>query len=164
MTILTKQREGIAPEVVQNFMRFLSIETSQKLPLRAVRRAANLIWHSCRWQLCHKKWSWLASARLRRGVFSESSWKLRTALASNAPLPPPLARRSPFPGGEGWRKSFLRGAVRATGCRSALWRTAADSQGHPPSCSLPWKYGSQAPARTFPGRFSGFWPSDSSLP
>lgn len=34
MTILTKQREGIASEVVQNFMRFLSIETSQKLPRR----------------------------------------------------------------------------------------------------------------------------------
>ena len=69
----------------------------KKLPLRAVRRAANLIWHSCRWQLYHKKWSWLASARLRRGVFRESSWKLRTALTSNAPLPPPLTRRSPFP-------------------------------------------------------------------
>ena len=72
----------------------------KKLPLRAVRRAANGIKYSCRWQLYHKKWSWLASARLRRGVFSESSWKLRTALTSNAPLPPPLARRSPFPQGK----------------------------------------------------------------
>ena len=90
---------------------FYRLKRPKKLPLRAVRRAANLIWHSCRWQLYHKKWSWLASARLRRGVFRESSWKLRTAFASNAPLPPPLAQRSPFPKGEGFssRPGVCRG-------------------------------------------------------
>ena len=51
------------------------------------------------WQLYHKKWCWLASARLRRGVMGESGWKIRTTHSRNAPHPP--LRRSPFPGGEG---------------------------------------------------------------
>ena len=63
--------------------------SARKLPLRAVRRAANLIQNSCRWQLYHKKWSWLASARLRRGVMGESGkkgqLKSRTALSHSTP-------------------------------------------------------------------------------
>ena len=34
----------------------------------------------------------------------ESGWKIRTTHSRNAPHPP--LRRSPFPGGEGWGKSF----------------------------------------------------------
>ena len=33
-----------------------------------------------------------------------SGWKIRTTHSRNAPHPP--LRRSPFPGGEGWGKSF----------------------------------------------------------
>ena len=57
------------------------------------------------WQLYHKKWCWLASARLRRGVMGGSGGEIRTTLSRNAPHPP--LRRSPFPGGEGW-ELFLR--------------------------------------------------------
>ena len=37
----------------------------------------------------------------------ESGWKIRTTHSRNAPHPP--LRRSPFPGGEGWGKSFPSG-------------------------------------------------------
>jgi len=39
----------------------------QGLPLRAVRRAANLIQYSCQWQLYHEKWSWLGAAETEEG-------------------------------------------------------------------------------------------------
>ena len=52
------------------------------------------------WQLYHKKWCWLASARLRRGVMDESGGEIRTTLSRNAPLPSRL-RRATFPVGEG---------------------------------------------------------------
>ena len=35
----------------------------------------------------------------------ESGWKIRTTHSRNAPHPP--LRRSPFPGGEGWKKAPL---------------------------------------------------------
>ena len=43
--------------------------SARKLPLRAVRRAANLIQNSCRWQLYHKKWSWQGAALIEEGRY-----------------------------------------------------------------------------------------------